>query len=171
MTVVRTERLVLRPFRLADVPAYQAIRLKPGVTRFLPSHTEDPEEAARRAAATVEAFMAAWARDGYGPWAVEAAGILVGHLGLRWLPEMTETELLFLLDPRHQGRGYATEGGRAALDHGFGTLGLSLIAAYALPENAASVRVLEALGMTRIPGLSEAFGLKVIRFEARPGAY
>ena len=87
------------------------------MTRFLPSHTEDAAEAVRRADATIAAFREAWERDGYGPWAVveRASGRLVGHLGLRRLSESGETELLFLIDPDAQGRGYATEGGRAAL--------------------------------------------------------
>ena len=173
MDRIETGRLLLRPFQETDGPAYRAIRLKPGVTRFLPSHTEDPGEAARRADATVAAFREAWVRDGYGPWAVveRAAGRLVGHLGLRRLPERGETELLFLIDPGAQGRGYATEGGRAALTCGFGRLALPEVAAFALSGNAASIAVLERLGMRRRPGLVRAFGLEVLRYEMRAGEF
>ena len=173
MDRIETARLLLRPFQEADGSAYRAIRLKPGVTRFLPSHTEDPAEAARRADATVAAFREAWRRDGYGPWAVveRAAGLLVGHLGLRRLPDLGETELLFLIDPDAQGRGYATEGGRAALACGFGRLALPEVAAFVLPENAASIAVLERLGMKRSPGLVRAFGLEVLRYGMRAGAF
>ncbi len=166
MTRMETGRLLLRPFEEGDRPGYRAIRLKPGVTRFLPSHTEYPAEAARRADAAVEAFREAWKQDGYGPWAVveRASGHLVGHLGLRRLPERGETELLFLIDPDAQGRGYATEGGRAALAYGFDRLALPAVAAFALPENAASIAVLERLGMRRSAGLVRAFGLEVLRF-------
>ena len=171
MDRIETGRLLLRPFGEGDGPAYRAIRLKPGVTRFLPSHTEDPAEAARRADATVRAFREAWKRDGYGPWAVveRASGRLAGHLGLRRLPDLGETELLFLIDPDAQGRGYATEGGRAALAWGFDRLALAQIAAFVLPENAASIAVLKRLGMKRRAGLVRAFGLEVLRFgiEAR----
>ncbi len=169
MTAIETGRLRLRPFEAADGPAYRAIRRKPGVTRFLPSHTEDPAEAARRADATLAAFRAAWERDGYGPWAAveRATGRLVGHLGLRYLPEFGETELLFLIDPDAQGRGYASEGGRAALAHGFDRLALAQVAAFVLPENAASIAVLARLGMTRSAGLVHAFGLEALRFAMR----
>lgn len=169
MDRIETGRLLLRPFGEGDGAAYRAIRRKPGVTRFLPSHTEDPEEAARRADATLAAFREAWARDGYGPWAVveRASGRLAGHLGLRRLPERGETELLFLIDPGAQGRGYATEGGRAALACGFDRLALPEIAAFVLPENRASIAVLERLGMTRRAGLVRAFGLEVLRYGMR----
>ena len=173
MDRIETARLLLRPFGEGDGPAYRAIRLKPGVTRFLPSHTEDPAEAARRADATAAAFREAWARDGYGPWAVveRASGRLVGHLGLRRLPDLSETELLFLIDPDAQGRGYATEGGRAALACGFDRLALAQIAAFVLPENARSIAVLERLGMTRSPGLVRAFGLEVLRYGMQAGEF
>ena len=166
MTAIETDRLRLRPFEPADSPVYRAIRQKPGVTRFLPRHTEDPGETARHADAVLAGFREAWARDGYGPWAVveRATDRLVGHLGLRRLPELGETELLFLIDPDTQGRGYATEGGRAALAYGFDRLALAEIAAFALPENRASVAVLERLGMQRRAGLVRAFGLQVLRF-------
>ncbi len=168
---LETDRLLLRPFEEDDGPAYRAIRLKPGVTRFLPSHTEDPAEAARRADATLAAFREAWARDGYGPWAVveRAPGRLVGHLGLRLLPDSGETELLFMIDPEAQGRGYATEGGRAALAWGFDRLALPEIVAFALSENAASIAVLGRLGMTRHAGLVRAFGLEVLKFALPAG--
>lgn len=173
MDRIETGRLLLRPFEETDGPAYRAIRLKPGVTRFLPSHTEDPAEAAHRADAAVAAFREAWKRDGYGPWAVveRAMGRLVGHLGLRRLPERGETELLFLIDPDAQGRGYATEGGRAALACGFGRLALPEVAAFALPGNAASIAVLERLGMTRGAGLVRAFGLEVLRYRMQAGEF
>ena len=164
---------MLRPFEDSDGPAYRAIRRKPGVTRFLPSHTEDPVEAAQRSDATIAAFRGAWERDGYGPWAVveRASGCLVGHLGLRRLSELRETELLFLIDPDAQGRGYATEGGRAALAYGFDRLALPEIAAFVLPQNAASIAVLTRLGMRRRAGLVRAFGLEVLRFEMQAGDF
>ena len=167
MTPIETDRLILRPFRRADLPAYAAIRRKPGVTRFLPSHTEDPEESYRRAAATLEAFGAAWRDRGYGPWAVVVkGGGLIGHLGLRHVAEQDATEVLFLLDPAMHGRGLATEGARAALDWGFGTLGLDRIVAWAMPENAASRSVMERLGMRRTPGLVTVFGLQAVEYSA-----
>ena len=173
MDRIETVRLLLRPFEDGDGPAYRAIRRKPGVTRFLPSHTEDPDEAARRSDATVAAFREAWERDGYGPWAVveRASRRLVGHLGLRRLAESGETELLFLIDPDAQGRGYATEGGQAALACGFDRLALPEIAAFVLPENAASIAVLTRLGMRRGAGLVRAFGLEVLRFQMQAGDF
>lgn len=165
MTVVETARLRLRPFRPGDEAAYAAIRAKPEVARYLPGGEAGAAKAEETAARLVPAFAAMWeGPPGYGPWAAEAKedGALIGHLGLRLLPDFGgRTELLYALDPAAQGRGYAAEGARAALAYGFGTLGLQEVVALALPENAASLRVMERVGMTRAPGLVEAFGLEV----------
>ena len=50
-----------------------------------------------------------------------------------------------------RGHGYATEGARAALTHGFDTLGLDEIVSFTVPANVRSRRVMEKLGMTSTP--------------------
>jgi len=58
-----------------------------------------------------------------------------------------EAELGYALDRRYWGHGYATEAAYAILRIGFRELGLHRIVAKCRPENAASVRVLEKIGM------------------------
>lgn len=144
--IVETARLVLRPFTLDDVPAYAAIRAKPEVMRFFPRTDETPEEGARR---VIDHFMGHWRDPGYGPWAAieKATGWLRGHLGLRYMPEFGETEILYLLDSDVWRRGLASEGAAAARDHAFGALGLRRVIAIALPENLASTGVMARIGM------------------------
>jgi RimJ/RimL family protein N-acetyltransferase len=166
MTTITTERLLLRPFNEDDIPAYAAIRRQPGVTRFLPSHTDDPAESDRRAAATVRAFARLWDDPGYGPWAVIAGDRLIGHAGLRWVAEAGATEVLYLLDPAAHGRGYATEAARAALEFGFANLGLERIVAWAMAENTASTAVMERLGMRRNPEPVTVFGVRAVEYSA-----
>ncbi|MEM6439247.1 MAG: GNAT family N-acetyltransferase [Pseudomonadota bacterium] len=163
--IVRTERLILRPFRPEDEPAYAAIRSRPEVARYLPGGEAGAAKGAEKAAALVPAFAALWEGEpGYGPWAVEEAknGRLLGHLGLRRLDDELQgrTELLYALDPSAQGRGYAVEGARAALAYAFDVLGLPEVIALALPENARSLKVMERAGMVRSDGLVEALGLQ-----------
>jgi ribosomal-protein-alanine N-acetyltransferase len=148
MTVVETDHLLLRPFTLADVPAYAAVREDAAIREWLRS---DPAESGTSIAARVVAmFIEEWATVGYGPWAVvdRADGTLIGHHGLRFMPEFGETEVLYALAERARGRGYAVEAGRAALDFAFGTLGLARVIAIALHDNRASRAVMERLGLT-----------------------
>jgi [ribosomal protein S5]-alanine N-acetyltransferase len=162
--ILTTARLMLRPFEMSDVVAYAAIRAKPEVAAMLPG---GPETAAR-AADDAMRLVSAWAgvRPGEAPWAVEARqdGRLLGHLGLRPLPELGgETELLYMLDSRVWGRGLATEGGAAALRAAFGALGLRRVIALARPENAASIAVMRKLGM-RFEGDLRVFGVQAVRY-------
>ena len=53
-------------------------------------------------------------------------------------------------DLRFRNNGYATEAARALLRHSFQELGLREIRAACFVENAASIRVMEKLGMTRL---------------------
>ena len=163
---VETDRLILRPFAETDADAYAAIRAKPEVMQFLPGGlAATPEETVRRAKANISAFQKMWDEiPGYGPWAVieRQSDRLCGHLGLRLLEEFDgRTELLYMLDSSVWGCGYATEGAKAALAYGFGTLALDEIIGLVLPENAASSRVLEKVGMQRQQDLLEIFGLSV----------
>ncbi len=166
MTVIDTDHLTLRPFAPDDVAAYAAIRAKPEVVRYLPGGPESAATARTDAERLVPMFIAAWREPGYGPWAVieRASERLIGHAGLRHLPELGgETEILYMLDSARWGRGYATEAARAARDYGFGVLGLDRLIAMALPGNTGSIRVMQKLGMAA-DGPFEAFGITGVRY-------
>ena len=113
---VETERLDLRPFEAGDVDWYAAIRAKPEVVRHLPGGEPTAARARPIAEATAPHFAGLWREVGYGPWAVveRQSGRPLGHAGVRLLPELGETEILYMLDTPAWGRGYATEAGRAA---------------------------------------------------------
>jgi RimJ/RimL family protein N-acetyltransferase len=145
MTVLQTERLLLRPMVPADAEAYAAMRYHPDVAKWLPPGQGDPVEGAR---ASIERFAGAWRDRGYSPWGVFLGDVLIGHAGLNYVPEFEQTEVLWALHPDHWGKGYATEVARAALAFGFERLGLELIFAITLPENLPSQAVMKRLGLS-----------------------
>lgn len=145
MTVLRTERLLLRPLVPADAEAYAAMRYHPEVAKWLPPGQGDPVDGAR---ASIERFAGAWRERGYSPWGVFLDGALIGHAGLNYVPEFEQTEVLWALHPDHWGKGYATEVARAALGFGFDEVGLELIFAITKPDNIASQAVMKRLGLT-----------------------
>jgi RimJ/RimL family protein N-acetyltransferase len=149
---VATERLWLRPWKEADLPAFAALNADPRVMEFLPKVLSRAESDAR-AAQIVEHFH----EHGFGLWAVEvkAGAGFIGFVGLN-VPAFEAhftpcVEVGWRLACEHWGRGYATEAARAALAFGFDTLGLSEIVALTVPANERSRRVMERLGMTRSP--------------------
>lgn len=71
----------------------------------------------------------------------------IGYIG--WDRETRLAEVGFILMNIHTGRGYMTEACRAVVDFGFEGMGLEVVEAKSLPNNAASIRVLEKVGMKR----------------------
>jgi RimJ/RimL family protein N-acetyltransferase len=148
--VIETERLLLRDWRPADAEPFAALNADPEVARYLrgPMTREDSDELIAR-------IRAHWDEHGFGLYAVEVkdSGTFAGFAGLAipsFLPEvLPAVEVGWWLAREHWGNGYATEGARACLAHGFGELGLEQIVALIDPGNRASVRVAERLGMAR----------------------
>lgn len=72
---------------------------------------------------------------------------LIGHISFHpWFAHETY-EIGWVLHPDYQGQGYATEAAQALLEYGFKTLHLHRIIATCQPENPASYRIMEKLGM------------------------
>jgi ribosomal-protein-alanine N-acetyltransferase len=130
--------------------------------RYLPAGEPQPRE---RLDGLVERSHGHWERHGYGAWIVceLASGELIGHCGLRYLEEIEETELLYALARSHWNRGLTTEAARASLAFGFERGGLYRIIALAVPENVASIRVMEKVGM-HPDGEADLFDLHLARY-------
>jgi RimJ/RimL family protein N-acetyltransferase len=140
----RTERLTLRPPRLADIDAVHAYRSDPDVARFLTAVATTREELAVRLLGGGNALV------------VERDGVVVGDLMLRvddaWsqaevreLAVGTEAEVGWCLSPLHRGQGYAVEAVRELLTVAF-ELGVRRAVAMCFADNLASRRVMERVG-------------------------
>ncbi len=163
MYTIETARLWLRPFTPADADAYHhQIFADAEVMHFLLSDHALPYE---RTVAILRRTIDHWQQHGFGLWGVEekSDGGLIGHCGLQFLPETQEIEVAYALGKPFWGRGFATEGARASLRFGFEHLGLDRIIALALPENAASRRVMVKNGMT-YEGNAHYFGFELARY-------
>jgi len=149
---LRTPRLLLRPWRDADLPAYAALNADPQVVEFLPGALSREESDA-----SVGRIRAHFEQHGFGFWAVEVPGSadFIGFVGLA-VPRFTApftpcVEVGWRLARAHWGHGYATEAAQAALRFGFESLGLGEIVSFTVPGNRRSRRVMERLGMHRKP--------------------
>jgi ribosomal-protein-alanine N-acetyltransferase len=74
------------------------------------------------------------------------------------LKETNEVEVLYALAKLHWGKGIATKAARASVRFGFQVAQLQTIIALAFPENVASRRVMEHLGMAYVKG-AHYFGI------------
>jgi len=143
---LRTERLWLRPCAPADVPALEALWNEPGVYRYL-FDGEPPTRALVEE--VVASSLASFEASAHGLWCVlrSAGGPLVGCCGYRHFHEPPVLELMYSVASACWGQGYATEAARALAEYGFRELGMTRVLASTDGPNAASVRVMERLGM------------------------
>jgi [ribosomal protein S5]-alanine N-acetyltransferase len=152
VTEIDTPRLHLRPLTKDDQPLFVELFADRRVTRYL-ALTDDPMQP-EWAVSALDRNLACWKRYGYGPFAAihKETGRWVGKIGLMvhedW-PGEDKTEVGWQLDPEFWGRGLATEGGTAAIHHGFAELDLPRIISVTTPKNVASWRVMEKCGLKR----------------------
>ena len=142
---MRTERLLLRPFRPDDLPRYAELNAHPRVAEMLggPLTRAESDDIARWA-------NERWEQDRLGLIAVErqADGAFLGMCGLHRLRDRPDdVEVAWRLHPDHWGHGYATEAGRAWLAYGFDTLGLDRITSLTDEPNVRSLAVMRRLGL------------------------
>ena len=148
---VRTDRLTLRPARVEDAQATWAFRRLEPVCRWLTEAPTSPES--YRCTFTDPARLSS-------TLVVELDGRVVGDLMLRvedaWAQteiceqaRATQAELGWVLDPAHEGEGYATEAVRELVRICFEGLGLRRVTATCFADNEGSWRLMERLGMRR----------------------
>jgi RimJ/RimL family protein N-acetyltransferase len=146
--VLITARLLLRELRPADAAAVASGAGDERVARFLievPSPY--PLALARR---WIQGRIAWWELGRGVTFAIarrEEPDALLGSVSLRRHARDRRAELGYWLSAQAWGHGYATEATTAAVEFGFRQLGLARIHAQVIVGNAASMRVLDKLGM------------------------
>jgi RimJ/RimL family protein N-acetyltransferase len=144
---LETERLVLRPYAEADLASLAELYGDEAVARWLYSGPETDEEARARLGRYLDRRELT-ETSGLAAAVVLPDGTYVGDLAL-WHTDFEHrgAEVAYVVQPRHQGQGYAVEATRALLDWAFGPAGLHRVVARLAAANVASARVAEKLGM------------------------
>jgi [ribosomal protein S5]-alanine N-acetyltransferase len=144
--IVETERLLLRYQQAADIAPLVDLWADPAVTRYMGG----PRERAWLRSEFKKVAHDPHA-EAYDLWPVveKATGQVVGHCGLleKEVAGKAEIELTYVLAASAWGKGYATEVGRALVSYAFEVRGLSRLIALIEPENVASARVAEKIGL------------------------
>ncbi|MCB0379144.1 MAG: GNAT family N-acetyltransferase [Bdellovibrionales bacterium] len=148
----RTERLILRPWKEEDFDFFAQLKSDHEVMRYFPKllGRQESNEVAHK-------IINSMNQNKFGIWMVEETNHheRVGIVGLQrvnFAAHFTPAvEVGWKLARQHWGKGYATEAARKSLELGFTDFGLEEIVALTIPENQASRKVMERLGMTYNP--------------------
>jgi RimJ/RimL family protein N-acetyltransferase len=155
--ILETERLVLRRFVPEDLDDLYTLYQDSEIRQFFP-------ESILSYAQTKEELE--WFSNGHprfpelGLWATmnKKSGEFMGRCGLLpWIiEERQEVEVAYLLGKKFWGQGFASEAGLGIVHYAFGELNLSRLICLIDPENSASIKVAERIGMSleqRVDGI------------------
>lgn len=154
--ILATSRLRLREVAEADAGFVFALMNEPAYHEFIGDRgIRTIADAARFIR---EKFQASYRDHGYGLYLVERkdTGGPVGICGFVRRDTLAHPDIGFALLAEHWRQGYGGEAAAAVLEHGFTRLGFQTILGVTSPDNRASIRLLEKLGlrfsrMERVP--------------------
>ena len=144
MTIIKTDRLILRRFSCNDWMDLYEYLSQEEVVKYEPYGILTDQECKKEAAirSRNEAFIGVCLRD---------SNKLIGNIyfAQEEPKELGNWEIGYVFNPEYYGKGYATESCRALIDYGFNNMQVRRVVAMCNPENISSWRLLERLKMRR----------------------
>jgi len=163
-TQLETERLRLRLFNYNDIQVMFELGTDPEIIRYAePEPLKDLQEARQR---LEEGPLSDYEKYGYGRFAVELkeTGKVIGFCGIKYIEEIDLPEVGYRYLTKYWGRGIGTEAARVCVEFARDDLKIKKLVALIIPENTASIRVAEKLGMTKGP-LIHVYGEDALQYE------
>lgn len=145
MQEIETARLYLRQFTPNDLDDLYRIYSDSEVMKYIGKGVRTRTETET----AIYNILEHWEQNNFGMWALvhKIDRKIIGRCGLVFLDKTPEIELGYALDKVYWNQGLATEASFASLNYGFQILKLQRIVAIARPENLASQRVMQKVGM------------------------
>lgn len=178
--MIETPRLILRPWREDDKPAFEAIINTPAMMEHFGGVWPKGEHDA-----LIDTLIEDHETSGLTMWAVDdkATGALIGVCGIRWsrrypeLPVYGELEIGWRISEPYWGKGIAREAAEASIAYGWAHTDAPRISAWTTKENVRSWGLMVRLGMQRRPELDfqhpkyapdDPFGAEIVYAIDRP---
>jgi RimJ/RimL family protein N-acetyltransferase len=147
MTLLETERLILRELTFDDAQFILTLLNDPSFLRYINDKNVRNLEDARQY--MLNGPMASYARNGFGLYLVELkdTAVPIGLCGLLKREELPDPDIGFAFLPDYWGKGFASEAASAVMNDARERLGRKRVLAIVMPNNEASIGLLEKLGM------------------------
>jgi RimJ/RimL family protein N-acetyltransferase len=159
---IETPRLRSRPFVPDDAEAAFGWLGDPDVMRFIPT---GPDGSVMDTRQRIAAYIEHQSVHGFSKWIICERGSQkpIGDSGLIIFPDSGKIDLGFRFSKPCWASGFATEIASAWIHAAFVDFQLDRLTAFAHPQNAASLRVLEKVGF-RATGQEQVMGMDAITF-------
>jgi len=160
--MLETERLILDTWQMSDWTAFRPIATDPEVMRFI---TGGMPWTDGQIQTFVDRQVKLYAERGFCRWklTLKDSRELIGFCGVGFWRDAPDPEIGWWLARRYWGRGFATEAAQAAMRDALERLRLERIISIARPENAASTRIMEKLGL-KLECEFEDHGVRLVRY-------
>ena len=166
--ILEIKRLILRQMRVEDAEFIFELVNEPAFIRNIGDKGVRTLDDARDY--ILSGPVASYAKFGFGLYVVvlKETGAAIGICGLLKRDSLEDVDIGFAFFERFRRKGFAYEAAAAVMEYGRNSLGLKRIVAITSPDNEASIRVLEKIGlqfekMIRMPGSDEDTRLFVPR--------
>ncbi len=148
MKTLETDRLEIRKLEVDDARFMLDLLNQPSFIRFIGDRGVKTLEDA--STYIQERAFAAYEKNGFGPFAVELKtdGRVIGIVSLLDRDELDHVDIGFAFLPDSWRQGFATEATSAVMDFAFQDLGLEKIIAITQPDNIASIKTLDKMGLS-----------------------
>ena len=168
---IQTSRLTLRQFTLEDAAFFMALVNDKDWLAYIGDRNVHTLPAARD---YLEKFyLPKYAKDGFGFYlvALKTTDQPIGMCGLIKREGLNDADIGFAYMPAYRGCGYALEAAQATLVYARDVLFMRRVVAIATPSNAASIKLLQALGLvfegnTILPKSDEQLALYAINLRS-----
>jgi RimJ/RimL family protein N-acetyltransferase len=161
--IFQSSRLYFRKLTEEDVALLLDLDSNPNVTKYMHRPVPTRENIMLE---LYKKILPHYKIYGYGRWAIHLKQDhdFIGTGGLKYMPELDETDMGYQLKETYWGKGYGYEAAKAMIDYGHNILKLPAIFAKALPENIASWKIMEKCGMQYLENVMDADGLMVKKY-------
>lgn len=142
-----SERLLLRAIKVGDAPFFFKLFNSEGWLTYIGDRNITTIADAEKQ--ILEKYIPSYTTNGYGSYLVEekASGNPVGTCGIYKRANLDHPDIGFAFLPQYTGKGYGYESANAVMVHAREHLKLKTILAFTIPQNVASIGLLEKLGL------------------------
>ncbi len=160
---IKTNRLIIKPYKEDDIQQCFELMQDKELFTYLDMDVMSFEEYKGLFQWLMDSYNTGFDEDFTYSFNItlKETGAHIGWCGIGALDyDIKQKEIYYLIGRDHWGKGYAKEAATALLDYGFNVIGLNEIVALCKPENIASRKVIENIGLKfrcTVKGLPEEF--------------